>query len=391
QAAKEGLCPIEHVGITALTPSTLAVDLEYPCPEFLELTALPIYSPVPHYIDKMHPDWGLRDSEDFVCNGPFLLKKTSLQTRHELIKNSLYWEQELVKIQQIHLSKDSSIIAHSMFQNEEIDWLGMPLRPWEPFFEEHLEADTSSTLSSVHWALFNTEKFPFHNTNLRKAFSLAIDPKELASRLPYTCFPAFAPLPPSHTMNYNLDTDRGNETKAVELFEIALQELGLTRKQLPLITITFANTILREKTARFLAEKWGTLFQIPCRIEKCEYSVFFSKLMKADFQCTTMHWKSLIDHPLYTLKIFKYRNDVINFPRWFHPQYHNKIEEAQQELDPNKKIQHLSDAEKLLIEECPLIPLYYEKEKIIKKRHLRQASYSPSTGHFDLKNSYIER
>ncbi len=391
QAAKEGNCPIETVGITALAPSVLAVDLEYPTPEFLELVALPIYSPVPHYIDKTHPDWGLRDSEDFVCNGPFLLKKNSHHTRYELVKNTLYWDQEQVKIQQINLSKGSSTIAHSMFQNEEIDWLGMPLRPWEPFFEEHLETDTCPTLSGVHWALFNTERFPFQNTHLRKAFSLAIDPKELVERLPYTCFPAYAPLPPSHTMNYNLDPNRENETKALEYFELALQELGLTRKQFPLITVTFANAILREKTARYLVEKWISLFQIPCRIEKCEHSVFFSKIMKADFQCLTMHWKSLIDHPLYTLKIFKYRNDVINFPRWFHPEYHKHIEQAQQEIDPDKKIQHLAAAERLLAEEAPLIPLYYEKEKIIKKRHLRQVLYSPTTGRFDLKNAYIQR
>jgi dipeptide transport system substrate-binding protein len=155
--------------------------------------------------------------------------------------------------------------------------------------------------------------------------------------------------------------------------------------------VTFANTILQEKTARYLVERWIALFQISCRIEKCEHSVFFSKIMKADFQCLTLHWKSSIDHPLYTLKIFKYRNDVINFSRWFHPEYHQKIEEAQQEIDSDKKIQHLSRAEKILIEEAPLFPLYYEKEKIIKKRHLKNVLYFPSTGHFDLKNAYIER
>ena len=85
-------------------------------------------------------------------------------------------------------------------------------------------------------------------------------------------------------MNYNLDHCTGNEAKALEFFELALQELGLTRKQFPLITVTFANTILREKTARYLSERWISLFQIPCRIEKCEHSVFFSKIMKADFQ-----------------------------------------------------------------------------------------------------------
>ncbi len=391
QKAKEGLCSVDDVGIKALNNLLLAVDLEYPTPEFLELTALPIYSPVHHEIDKTHPDWGLRGSEDFVCNGPFLLKKTTRNLRCELVKNAFYWDAENVKLEQMNLSKDSSLVAHSMFKNEEIDWLGMPLRPWEPFFEEHPESETSSILSGVNWCLFNTEKFPFHNANLRKAFLLAINQKELVSRLPGNCVPAITPLPLSHTLNHEPDHLQGNETLALELFELALKELGLNRKQFPLVTLTFAHTVVREKTARYLAEKWKLLFQIPCRVEKYEYSVFFSKMMKADFQVATLHWKSWVDHPLYTLKIFKHQKDTINFARWSHVKYQELLDLAQAEIDPTQKIKHLTAAERILMEEAPLIPLYYEKEKILKKSHLKQVLYSKTTGYLDFKYASVER
>ncbi len=391
QKAKEGLCSCDEVGVSALNNFQLAIDLEYPTPEFLELTALPIYSPVHHVIDKTHPDWGLRGAQGFVCNGPFLLKKTSRNLRYELAKNPFYWDKENVKLEQINLSKDSSLVADSMFRNEETDWLGMPLRPWEPFFEENSEPETSSLLSGVHWCLFNTEKFPFHNVNLRKAFLLSLDQNELASFLPNTCFPATSPLPLSHTMNYNPDAAQKNEALALEFFELALKELGISRKQFPLITLTFADTVLREKTASYLAEKWRALFQIPLRVEKYDYAIFFSKMMKADFQIATLHWKSWVDNPLYTLKIFKHKDDTINFVRWFHPKYQNLLDLAQAELDPIQKMKYLSDAEKLLMEEAPLIPLYYEKENILKKSHLKQVLYSKTTGYLDFKYAYVER
>lgn len=391
QNAKEGLCGIEEVGVKALNSSTLLINLEYPTPEFLELASLAIYSPVHHIIDKIHPDWGLRGSEDFVCNGPFLIKKTAQNVRYELAKNPFYWDKENVKLQQIHLTKESSLVANSMFKNEETDWLGMPLRPWEPFFEENPETMTDSTFSGVHWCLFNTEKFPFQNANLRKAFRLAINQKDLVSKLPYTCSPATTALPLSHTMNYDSSNMHGDEALALELFETALKELGLSRKKFPLITLVFSNTTLREKTARYLVEKWKNLFQIPCRVEKYEYSTFFSKVMKSDFQLATLYWKSLIDNPLYTLKIFKNRNETINFPRWSHPDYQKLLDLAQQETNVNERIKHLSSAERLLMEESPLIPLYHEREKIIKKRHLRNIVYSKTTGYFDLKNAYVER
>ena len=390
-AAKEGSCPIEQIGVKALNNHTLVVDLEYPTPEFLELTALAIYSPIHHTIDKIHPDWGLRGSEDFVCNGPFLLKKITNNVHYVFSKNPLYWDKEQVKLQQINLSKDSSLVAHSMFKNEEIDWLGMPMRPWESFFEEHPESEIEATFSSIYWNLFNTEKFPFHNANIRKAFHLAIDKKELVSKLPHTCLAASTILPLTHTMNYDLANTKGDESKALELFELGLQELEISRKQFPVITLMFLNNILREKTAKYLIEKWKNLFKIPCRTEKFEYPIFLSKLVKGDFQLATLHWQSWIDNPLYTLNVFKSRNHTINFSRWFNSKYQQLLDCVQEEPDPLQKIKLLSAAERFLMEESPLIPLYYEKEKIIKKNHLKDVIYSKTTGYLDIKYAYIER
>jgi ABC-type oligopeptide transport system substrate-binding subunit len=390
-AVKQGLCSIEQLGVKALNNLALAVDLEYPTPEFLELTALAIYSPVHHVIDKIHPDWGLRDAEDFVCNGPFSLKKMTNHIRYEFIKNPFYWDKEKVRLEQILLSKESSQIAQAMFKNEETDWLGMPMRSWEPFFDEQPDFEMGSTFAAIHWTLFNTEKFPFNSSKLRKAFNLAVDREELTATLPNTCMPACTPLSLLHTMNHNPDSTRGNEKRALELFEEALLELEISRKQFPLITLVFCNNLIREKTAKYLVERWKQLFQIPCRAEKFEYPVFVSKLTKGDFQLATIYWKAWVDHPIYTLNIFKSRNHGINFSKWFDPRYQALLEAAEQEEDHAKQIEHLSKAEQLLMEESPIIPLYYEREKIIKKKYLREVVYSQTTGYVDFKTSYIER
>ena len=64
---------------------------------------------------------------------------------------------------------------------------------------------------------------------------------------------------------------------------------------------------------------------------------------------------------------------------------------AQAEIDPTQKIKHLTAAERILMKEAPLIPLYYEKEKILKKSHLKQVLYSKTTGYLDFKYASIER
>lgn len=90
RAIQEGILSIDKVGIKALSKHLLEVSLEHPFPHFLQLTAHTLYSPVNHRIDT-HSQWPLQEGNEFVCNGPFLLKKQDIKKRYELIANPNYW------------------------------------------------------------------------------------------------------------------------------------------------------------------------------------------------------------------------------------------------------------------------------------------------------------
>ena len=75
---KEGVVPGDDVGIKALDEFTLKVELEFPAPYFLELTAHTIYSPVNRLTDQLHPNWPFEEREAFVCNGAFQLNKINV-------------------------------------------------------------------------------------------------------------------------------------------------------------------------------------------------------------------------------------------------------------------------------------------------------------------------
>lgn len=388
--AKENLCPIDNIGVFALDAFTLVVDLEHPTPEFLELTAHSLYSPVHHLTDTIHPNWAVKGPEGFVCNGPFLLKNIINNTRYELVKNPLYWDKDQVRLQKIQLSKNSTFIANEMFKKEEIHWMGASMGPWEFFLENNSEPQIHSSYIGIYWCAFNTEKFPFNNSLLRQAFNLAIDKNDLASKVHADHLPASTPLPLSHTMNHDPNRVFGNEERALELFELALQELKLTRKTFPLITLNFLDTPMRKKTFVYLQEKWKTLFQIPCRLEGFDFNTLFSKTTKGDFQISGVYWKTWIDNPSYILDIFQYDNLDINIAKWSNPQYQQLLYQSKQTLNPVERVKHLSNAEKILIQEVPVIPLFYEREKNIKKAYLHQVIHSKTTGHLDFKYAYIE-
>lgn len=391
KSVKENLCPIEQVGVSALDNFTLLVTLDHPTPEFLELTAHSLYSPVHHITDKIHPNWAIKGSEDFVCNGPFLLKNIINHTRYELIKNPLYWDKDHVRLQKIRLSKNSTFTANEMFKKEEAHWIGDSMGPWEFFLENNPEPQIHSSYIGIYWCVFNTEKFPFNNTLLRQAFNLALDKNDLASKIHADHLPASTPLPLSHTMNHDPNRLFGNEKKALELFELALEELGLSRKTFPLITLSFLDTPLKKKTFTYIRERWKLLFQIPCRLEGLDFNTLFSKTTKGDFQVSGLYWKAWIDNPSYILEIFKHNHLDINVAKWSNSQYKDLLLQAKQTLDPVERVKLLSNAEKILITEVPVISLFYEKEKNIKKPYLHQVIHSKTTGHIDFKYAYIDK
>ncbi len=391
KAVNEGKCSIEDVGIKSIDASTLLIELEQPTPEFLELTAHTLYSPVHQAIDRTHPNWGMAGSDQFICNGPFQVKKIAHNTRYEFTKNHFYWDKEHVRLEQILISKDNSFIANEMFKNDEIEWLGKPTRAWEPFFEENKEESVSSIPVGVYWCIFNVEKFPFNHTKLRQAFDLAIDREELAAFLSNNDLPASTPLPLPHTMNQDPSRLKGNIEQAKALFEESLDELMLAKNRFPIITLMHANSGVRSKVAGFITQRWQQVFSVPCRAEGYEFHDCFTKLMKGDYQVGGMYWKSWINDPIYTLNAFKHRNHEINFAKWSNDKYRQLLDLAQQEPDPSTRLKYLAEAEKILIHEKPVIPIFYEKERNIKKPHVKNVFYSQSTGYVDFKFAFIER
>jgi hypothetical protein len=105
ELAKKGKIPLDAIGVYAINDKTLVVELEHPCSYFLELTASPLYSPVNHRIDYMHPNWPLQTGKDYVCNGPFYLESMNSRKVYILQKNPTYWDAPAVELGRIQISK----------------------------------------------------------------------------------------------------------------------------------------------------------------------------------------------------------------------------------------------------------------------------------------------
>lgn len=385
KAVKEGSLPIDEAKISALDESTLSVELETPSSYFLELLLHPLFSPINHRVDQQHPNWCSQDGAKYVCNGPFYLRKADAQWGcYELVKNPCYWDISAIDLDEIILLKANSQTALEMFVKDEIDWIGRPLRPWEASFAQAGSDIESYNSVGIYWYVFNNQTFPFHNKNLRKAIAHAIDRKELADLQYGSGSPSITPLPLTHTQHGSKAVPDRNPELARQYFNQALKELGITDKEFPTITLIHTQAEVRDSIAYLVKTQIETALGIRCQIEGYSWEKLFDKMTKGEYQIGAMGWTAIVDDPLYTLNIFKNRHDKINFAKWENSTFCELLNAADQELDRTKRQQYLADAEALLIEELPVIPISYEVKQYMKKKHIQLPS-NPYGGEIDFK------
>lgn len=364
--AKKGDLPPDKIGIKALNNRTLKVELEFPSPYFLELTAHTIYSPVNRLVDQKHPNWPFEDKEAYLCNGAFQLKKNGLDEEYQLIRNPLYWDAANIKLDEIIVSQVDPYQSYERFQKDLNHWVGAPLGTWNPTFTPG-EADETIIFSdtSIFWFVFNTQCFPFHHKKIRQALSWSINLARLMDVLKKQ--PTISPLHPIHSQMKNAPLY--SLKKAQTLFNEGLEELGLSLGDFPEISLIYSNGSVRNQAVHFLKEEWEENFGIRCQVQPLEWEILFAKITEGNFQVGGIIWESWISDPIYTLNAFRDDRELINFPKWKNKEYQEIMHLAEREIDLQKRRSYYLQAETILLEEMPVLPLFLVEREALKKKN----------------------
>ncbi|MFI5334774.1 MAG: peptide ABC transporter substrate-binding protein, partial [Chlamydiales bacterium] len=387
--AREGKVPINDIGVSVIDDRTLQVQLEHPTPYFLELTAFTLYAPVNHRIDKIHPNWAGEEGKGFVCNGPFQLKKRSTTRGYELVKNPFFWNEKTIELDQVLFTQNNSYTSLQMFANDEIDWFGRPLCPWDATRASGADKIETTSTPRIFWCVFNVRRFPFTNPKLRRAFAYGVNRKMLIKELSYEGSAAVTPLPFAHTLLRDQGISDGDADLARLLFQEALDEMGIKREDFPVVTMIQTAGEIRSKTAHLIKKQWEELFGIRCNVEAHEWSIVFDRLTHGEYQIGGMNWNAWINDPNYTLNAFRYAAEKVNFAKWENGEYQSHLELAEREIDPHRRLDHLKSAEEILLRDMPVIPIYYEVQQFKRKSRLK-VDVHPLTGHVDFSTAKIE-
>jgi oligopeptide transport system substrate-binding protein len=378
----QGKVTVDQLGVKALNNRTLVVELAQPAPYFLNLLSTPVFSPL--FDDAKEPQ---------IFNGPFVLGSWKRDIVLKFARNPNYWDANKVHLQEIVFSmiKDPAV-ALSFFDRGETDYIGVP------FSELPLEALSSKTyegrinskeVARTFWVNINVEKPPMNSTKIRQALSCVLDRESLTDHIFIGQLPHKSPIP----KNLSLLTEEemyqdGDQISALRLFDEGLKELGLTRETCPPLCLIYCDYPGHKSLAEALQQIWQTAFGINVELEGCEWNVFSVRLEERQYQLGGYLCSSWYSDPLHHLEIFKDKNYFMNVCAWENDTYKQILNLAITN-DEKQRMEQLKKAEKFLLEEMPVIPVFASAHRYMTHDKLSGLVINKS-GELDLKTAHFK-
>ena len=378
-----GESPIEEVGVHAVDPSTLEVTLEHAAPYFFEFLALTPFSPVCQAVVEKNPAWAGGVFPEYVCNGPFILKGRKLKSYLTLEKNPLYTGTKPARSDRLHFSViEDPQTAYNMFQEGSLDWYGdtCGTMSLETTYELENKGELFKRFSAgAQWIVCNVNTPHLASAKIRKAIACSINRQEICDKLLQGGeIPAYSIVLRSMSQLKERPFDY-NPALARQLFEEGMAELGYTRETFPNLTLTH----LSDPTTKAFVEAEQQQIQntLGIRIELVPvdagtYARFYSAT--SGFQLIAQYWFTFYQDPLYNLERFKYRGQSLNCSNWENPRYIAFLNQADNTVDPLLRNASIQQAEQILMDEVPVIPIFYHTFKYVKAPGLTGEAVSGS-------------
>lgn len=372
KAAKLGDVSLDEVGIYAADENTLVVELEHPAPYFLDLIASSLFAPL--FDDSPSPS---------IFNGPFYIAQHIPDTKIVLRKNFNYWDSHTVMLDTLEASfiSDSTTALH-LYEKGDVDWAGHPFTHLPLDALPRLEKSAafhSAPLDGFYWLCLNTKAHPLSSSKIRKALSMAIDRSAIAYHVLLGETPTQSIASTGMGMITQVDS---KEIKS--LFGEGLEELGLTEETFPPLVFSHSDVPGQKKLSEAIQECWQNQLGIEVKLQQNEWNVFFANLGERQFQIGGCIWYAPFHDPIYYLEFFKEKDNRYNSTQWENKHYQQLLELADNEKDPTIRLEHLRQAENLLLDEMPIIPLYVYHAKFLKAPHIQNLNVN-HTGQIDFK------
>ncbi|HEX5912330.1 MAG TPA: peptide ABC transporter substrate-binding protein, partial [Rubrobacter sp.] len=367
----------EVTGIRVVNPDTLEITIKEPSAVFLEKLTYP----TGYVVDQRE----VGDSTCFEGNwtlspngtGAFRLTEFEIGESITLEPNPDFYLEPAPSLQKVTylLSGGSSF---TMYENDEVDITGVGINniesvldPSNPLNEEYSQAPALD----VFYIGFNVEEPPFDNPDVRRALSMAIDKEFLANEfLEGLVVPAPGILPPGMPgYNENLEGIPFDPEGAREL----LEETGLADEVEGKSVLTSGVGAAPSDILQAVIAMWEENLGVTLEVEQEDSGLFFQDIEQGNFEMTSVGWIADYADPQNFLDIKLHGDSPNNDNFYQNEEVDALLDEARGLQDEERRLQLYQEAEQLIVNDAPWIPLYHGKSSILVKPYVEGYEATP--------------
>lgn len=373
-----------QVGVKALDAKTLQITLVTPAPYFEGYTNQASFYPVRKDIaEKYGKDFGLEASNN-VYNGPFILKEWKHEQGLVLEKNPSYWNKDAVKLDTVNINVVADTnTALSMYESGELDFVNVPMA----LVEQYTGKANVYMNGAIDWLRINLnapDKPWFGNLDFRKALNYGLDREAYVKTVtkglyfPYTrlTLPMVAGAGGGkYTEECPIDIlpTKADPAKAKDFLAKAMNALKITDPKTITVEIKTSDADNDRRMAEFIQDQWTRNLGITVTIKLVTYKQKLADDTAKQYDTVYNGWMPDYDDPMTYLELFESKNSQ-NSTGWSNAQYDTLVEGARVEPDKMKRQKMLWDAEKILVEECPFVPLQCRQVAYLCKDNVKGVS-----------------
>ena len=371
EAIIAGLQPPDSLGVRAIDERTLEITLGNPAPYFLGVLNHSAAYPVHRASIEQHGDRWARPGT-LVSNGAFMLDEWVVQSHIKMLRNPHYWAADDVRLEEVwyYPIENQSTELQRYRANELEMTYELPYRQLG-WVRENLadELVISEYLGTYYYGL-NVTRPPFQdNLALRQALNLAVNRERLTGQVTAAGeVPAYGWVP-GVTGYTQVVPEWANWTQAEREAEARrlYAEAGYSPDE-PLRLQVLYNTQENHRTiALAVSSMWKEVLGIETELMNQEWKVYLeTRRSKATTEVFRAGWIGDYNDA-FTFAELQHSDSGMNDSGWNNPRYDALLAQASMEGDLGRRAELLQQAERVLLEDVPLIPLYFYVTKRVVK------------------------
>lgn len=369
EAFYNGEAEESELGLELIDDYTMTITWSHPMPEENGLFYLsqPFYLPVNQ---KAYEAVGAqnyaKDADKMVTNGAYKITEWVHDDHITLEKSADYYDAESIRIPSMKLVMiEDANTSLNAFMAGEIDLCNLYSEQIGQVKKKSEDAVRSYVDGGTWYINFNNQDENLSNVNLRKALAYSVDTQSLLDHVINDGSIAADGLVPNAIAGAGEESyakARGSlfaydKAAAAGYLDKALQELGKTKEELKLV-FSATDSSYNQNQAAYLQQQWKTNLELDVELKSMSANALLEAQYNGDFSFVVDGWGPSENDAITFLE--NYISDHLNnMEQYRNPEYDKLIAASRQESDAVKRQELLIQAEKILMEDMVIGPLYF--------------------------------